>query len=93
MGPVTELSYRVYNLNSKGGGERTNGGEVGWPGFSWNKLHFCPSNWYGIVVWIWCENDIDNTLMFLLLLSIMYPKSRIFQLLLLNPNHNTLGKS
>lgn len=50
------------------------------PGFGWDRVNFLPSSWYSAVLWIQYENNVDNTLVFLLLLSSAYSKSRTFQL-------------
>lgn len=39
---------------------------------------FLPSSGYSVLVWIKHEKNVGNTLMFLLLLSSAYPKSKIF---------------
>jgi len=49
------------------------------PGFDWGRVNFLPSSRYSAVVWIYCENNVDKTLMFWLLLSSAYIKSRTFQ--------------
>ena len=49
------------------------------PGFGWDRVNFFLSSWYSAVFWISCENNVDNTLMFWLLLSQAYPKLKIFQ--------------
>ena len=33
------------------------------PGFGWDRVNFLPSSWYSAVVWISCENNVDNMLM------------------------------
>lgn len=39
------------------------------PGFSWDKVCFLPSILCNVVFWIQHENNVDNTLVFWLLLS------------------------
>ena len=34
------------------------------PGFSWDRVSFHLSSWCSAVFWIWCENNVDSTLMF-----------------------------
>ena len=51
------------------------------------ELHFFHSTLYMVMFWICAENRVDNTEMFLLLLSNAYTESRPF--LLLTPHHLT----
>jgi len=55
---------------------------VSCPGFSWRRVHFLLSSWSSAVFWIQDETDVDNILMFQLLLSSAYAKSGPCQLLL-----------
>ena len=34
------------------------------PGFGWDRVNSLLSSWYSAGFWIYCENDVDNTLMF-----------------------------
>ena len=34
------------------------------PGFGWDRVNSLLSSWYSAVFWIYCENNVDNTLMF-----------------------------
>ena len=51
------------------------------PGFGWDRVNFLSSSWYSVMFWVQYEKNVDNTLMFSLLLSSVYTESRIFQLL------------
>lgn len=37
------------------------------PGFSWDRIHFLPSSWNSVVFGIYYENNVDNTMMVLVL--------------------------
>ena len=58
-------------------------------GFNWYRVNFLHSSYCGAMFWICAENSIDNTEMFLLLLSSAYIESRPF--LLLTPPHQWAG--
>ena len=49
------------------------------PSFSWDRVNFLPGSWCHAVFWIWDENSVDNTLVFL----VVAEQSRIFQLRML----------
>ena len=51
-------------------------------GFGWGRVNFLPSGWYGAVFWICVEHRVDNTEMFLLLLSTAYREPRPLLLLI-----------
>ena len=34
------------------------------PSFGWDRVNSLLSSWYSAVFWIYCENNVDNTLMF-----------------------------
>lgn len=53
------------------------------PGFSWDSIYFHPNSWYSALFWIQYEYNVDNTLMFRLLLSRAYLKSRTFPCLMI----------
>lgn len=46
--------------------------------FGWERVKFLLSSWYMVVFWIYCKNNVYNSLMSQLLLSSAYPKSRTF---------------
>jgi len=46
-------------------------------GFSWDRVNFLSGSWCSAVFWIWDENNVGNTLMFL----VVARQSRTFQLL------------
>ena len=48
------------------------------PGFSWDGVNFILSSWSSAVFWIWCENNVDNILMVLVVAGNVYTKSRTF---------------
>lgn len=48
------------------------------PGFSWDRVNFLPSSWYTAVFQIRYENNVDYTLIFLMLLNGACPKSRTY---------------
>lgn len=48
-------------------------------GVAGDRVHFLLSQWYSAVLWIWCDNNVDNTLMFWSLLCGAYPEPRTFQ--------------
>lgn len=37
--------------------------EIPCPGFSWNRANFLPSDWCSAEVWIWDENNVQDTLL------------------------------
>lgn len=49
------------------------------PGFGRNRVNFLASSWHSAVFWIWCDKNVDGVLVFWLLPSHVYPKSRTFQ--------------
>lgn len=51
----------------------------GCPGFGWDKIHFLLSSWHSAVFRAQGENNVENTLLFWLLLICAYPKPRTFQ--------------
>lgn len=55
----------------------------------WDRVNFRHSGCYGIMLWIWAENSVANTEMFLLLLRSPWTASRSF--LLLSPPHQWGG--
>lgn len=74
--PVEENSKRWKNKDDKRQKE-----DIQFPGFSSDRVNFLPSSCYPAVFWIW-ENNVDNTLMFQLLLSSAYAEPRTLLLLL-----------
>lgn len=50
-------------------------------GFAWHRVNLLHNSWDGVVVWVCVENSVDDTAIFLLLLSRAYPQSRHFLLL------------
>ena len=34
------------------------------PGFGWDRVNFLLTSWYSAGFWIYCKNNVGNTLMF-----------------------------
>jgi len=58
-------------------------------GFGWDRVNFLHSSQSGAMFWICAEHSVDNTGMFLLLLSSAHTESGPF--LLLTPPHQRVG--
>lgn len=49
---------------------------TGCPGFRGDRVNFLLTTWYSAMFWIQCGNNVDNTLIFWLLLSCIYHKTK-----------------
>lgn len=79
---IPRRTFSFSSLISVFGGEKSSSLTM-CTDFIWDRVCFLLSGWYSALFRIQYENNIDEILMFSLLLSSAYPKSKTSQFLLL----------